>query len=94
LGELLEDAAKVDETILHIKDRELVGMLWERIGNADIAETCPPIGGEFFYLVGLRKPDKGPPKILLWVTAPRGAMLVLLLSVICRVLGRVARKGM
>jgi len=42
-----------------------LGCSWERIGNADIAEAYPPIGGELFYLVGLRKPDKGPPKILL-----------------------------
>jgi hypothetical protein len=34
-------------------------MLWERIGNADIAEACLPIGEEFSYLVGLKKPDKG-----------------------------------
>jgi hypothetical protein len=30
LEELLEDATKADETILHIKDRELARLLWER----------------------------------------------------------------
>jgi hypothetical protein len=33
LGELLEDAAKADETILHMKDRVLARMLWERSGK-------------------------------------------------------------
>jgi hypothetical protein len=42
-----------------VEGNELARMLWERIGNADIAETCPPIGEEFSYLVGLKKPDKG-----------------------------------
>jgi hypothetical protein len=58
LGELLEDAAKDYETILHVKDRELARMLWGRIGNADIAEAYLPIGEEFSYLVGLKKPDR------------------------------------
>ena len=59
LGELLEDAAKADETIIYADNGELARLLWGRIGNADIAETCPPIGEEFSYLVGLKKPDKG-----------------------------------
>jgi hypothetical protein len=61
LGELLEDAAKADETILHMEDNELA-RLWERIGNADIAETPPTIGEEFFYLVRLRRWGQGSSK--------------------------------
>jgi hypothetical protein len=41
-----------------VEDNELARMLWGRIGNADISEAYPPIGGELFYLVGLRKPDR------------------------------------
>lgn len=59
MKDLLRNAAKADETIIYAENGELARLLWERIGNADIAETCPPIGEEFFYLVGLRKPDKG-----------------------------------
>jgi hypothetical protein len=37
LGELLEDAAKADEAIIYTDNDELTRILWERIGNADIA---------------------------------------------------------
>ena len=41
--DLLEDAAKADETLLYVEDRELGRLLWERIGNSDITEKAPPI---------------------------------------------------
>jgi len=37
--DLLEDDAKADETLLYVEDDELAGLLWERIGNADIEEA-------------------------------------------------------
>ena len=57
MRDLLEDAAKADETLLHVEDRELARLLWERIGNSNIVEKAPPIKEDLFYLVGLRKPD-------------------------------------
>jgi signal recognition particle GTPase len=63
LGELLEDAAKTDEAIIYADNDELVRLLWERIGNADVAETPPQIGEEVFYLVGLRGRGEGPAKV-------------------------------
>jgi len=51
LGELLEDAAKGDETIIYTDNDELARLLWERIGNADVSEVPPQIGEEPFYLV-------------------------------------------
>jgi hypothetical protein len=44
----LEDAAKADEAIIYSDNDELVRLLWERIGNADITETLPTIGEGFF----------------------------------------------
>jgi hypothetical protein len=44
LEELLEDAAKADEAIIYSDNDDLVRLLWERIGNADVAETPPQIG--------------------------------------------------
>jgi hypothetical protein len=55
----LEDAAKADETIIYSDSDELTRFLWEKIGNADVAEAQPQIGEELFYLVGLRKRVKG-----------------------------------
>ena len=52
--DLLEDAAKADETLLNVEDNELARLLWERVGNADIAEGNPQIE-EDFYLLGLTK---------------------------------------
>ena len=43
MGELLEDAAKADEAIIYSDNDELARLLWERIGNADIAEKPPKI---------------------------------------------------
>jgi hypothetical protein len=63
LGELLEDAAKADEAIIYSDNDELARILWERIGNADVAETPPQIGEELFYLVGLRGQGEGPAKV-------------------------------
>jgi len=63
MGELLEDAAKRDETIIHTDNDELVRLLWERIGNADVSEASPQIGEELFYLVGLRRQGEGPAKV-------------------------------
>jgi hypothetical protein len=63
LGELLEDAAKADEAIIYSDNNELVRLLWERIGNADVAEAPPQIGEELFYLVGLRGQGEGPAKV-------------------------------
>ena len=57
--DLLEDAAKADETLLHVEDRELARLLWERIGNSNIFEKAPPVKEDLFYLMGLRKPDGG-----------------------------------
>jgi hypothetical protein len=51
LGELLEDAAKRNETIIYTDNNELARLLWERIGNADVAETPPIIGEEFFFTI-------------------------------------------
>jgi hypothetical protein len=62
LGELLEDAAKADEAIIYSDNDELVRLLWERIGNADISVVPPQIGEELFYLVGLRRQGEGPAK--------------------------------
>jgi hypothetical protein len=63
LGELLEDAAKADEAIIYSDNDELVRLLWERIGNADVSEVPPHIGEEVFYLVGLRGRGEGPAKV-------------------------------
>jgi hypothetical protein len=63
LGELLEDAAKADEAIIYSDNDELVRLLWERIGNADVSEVPPHIGEEVFYLVGLRKKGEDPAKV-------------------------------
>jgi hypothetical protein len=63
LGELLEDAARADEVLIYSDNDELVRLLWERIGNADVAETPPQIGEEVFYLVGLRGRGEGPAKV-------------------------------
>jgi SHS2 domain-containing protein len=63
LGELLEDAAKADEAIIYSDSDELVRLLWERIGNADISEVSSQIGEELFYLVGLRERGEGPAKV-------------------------------
>jgi hypothetical protein len=63
LGELLEDAAKADEAIIYSDNDELARLLWERIGNADVAEKPPKIGDEFFYLVGLRGQGESPAKV-------------------------------
>ena len=57
--DLLEDAAKADETLLYVEDRELARLLFEKIGNAEIADEAPTIVEEVFHLVGLRKPDGG-----------------------------------
>jgi len=51
MKDLLEDAAKADETLLHVEDRELARLLWERIGNSGIVEETPPVE-EVPYLVG------------------------------------------
>jgi hypothetical protein len=63
LGELLEDAAKADEAIIYSDSDELVRLLWERIGNADVSEAPPQIGEELFYLVGLGEKGEGPAKV-------------------------------
>jgi SHS2 domain-containing protein len=63
LGELLEDAAKADAAIIYSDNDELVRLLWERIGNADVSEVQPQIGEELFYLVGLRGQVEGPAKV-------------------------------
>jgi len=63
LGELLEDAAKADKAIIYSDNYELVRLLWERIGNADVSEAPPQIGEELFYLVGLRRQGEGPAKV-------------------------------
>jgi hypothetical protein len=63
LGELLEDAAQADEAIIYSDNDELVRLLWERIGNADISEAPPHMGEELFYLVGLRENGEGPAKV-------------------------------
>jgi hypothetical protein len=63
LGELLEDAAKADEAIIYSDNDELVRLLWERIGNADVSEVPPQIGEELFYLVGLRRQGEDPAKV-------------------------------
>jgi hypothetical protein len=63
LGELLEDAARADEVIIYSDNDELVRLLWERIGNADLSEVPPQIGEEVFYLVGLRKRGEDPAKV-------------------------------
>jgi hypothetical protein len=63
LGELLEDAAKADEAIIYPDNDELARLLWERIGNANVAETPPQIGEELFYLVGLGDKGEGPAKV-------------------------------
>ncbi len=55
LQELLADAGRADETLLYVEDRELSRLLFEKVGNADVAEEAPTIGEEFFYLVSLRK---------------------------------------
>ena len=52
MKDLLEDATKADETLLNVEDNELARLLWERVGNADIAEEAPPLKED---LVGLRK---------------------------------------
>ena len=52
LGELLKDA----------DNGEPARLLWERIGNADVAET-PPTMGEEFYLVGLRRQGESPANV-------------------------------
>jgi hypothetical protein len=59
----LEDAARADETIIYSDSDELTRFLWEKIGNADVAEAQPRIGEELFYLVGLRKQGEGPAKV-------------------------------
>jgi hypothetical protein len=59
----LEDAAKANETIIYSDNDELVRLLWERIGNADVAETPPQIGEGLFYLVGLGEKGEGPAKV-------------------------------
>jgi hypothetical protein len=63
LGELLQDVAKADEAIIYSDNDELVRLLWERIGNADVSEAPPQIGEELFYLVGLRGQVEGPAKV-------------------------------
>jgi hypothetical protein len=63
LGELLEDAAKADEAIIYSDSDELVRLLWERIGNADVSEAPPQIGEEVFYLVGLGDKGEDPAKV-------------------------------
>jgi hypothetical protein len=63
LGELLEDAAKADEVLIYSDNDELARLLWERIGNANVAETPPQIGEELFYLVGLGDKGEGPAKV-------------------------------
>jgi hypothetical protein len=79
LGELLEDAAKADETIIYSDNNDLVRLLWERIGNADVSEVPPQIGEEVFYLVGLRKKGEHPAKVddvvVYRCVAARGAWL-------------------
>ncbi len=55
LQDLLSKAAKADETLLYVEDRELARLLFEKVGNADVAEEAPTIGEEFFYLVSLKK---------------------------------------
>jgi hypothetical protein len=42
--DLLRDAAKADETIIYAENGELARLLWERIGNADVAKA-PSIDG-------------------------------------------------
>jgi hypothetical protein len=63
LGELLEDAAKADEAIIYSDNDELARLLWERIGNADVAEAPPQMGEELFYLVGLRRQGENQAKV-------------------------------
>jgi hypothetical protein len=79
LGELLEDAAKADEAIIYSDNDELVRLLWERIGNADVSEVPPQIGEELFYFVGLRGQGEGPAKVdnvvVYRCVAARGAWL-------------------
>jgi hypothetical protein len=82
LGELLEDAAKADEAIIYADNDELARLLWERIGNADVAEAPPQIGEELFYLVGLRGQGEGPAKVedvvVYRCVASRGNMAVIM----------------
>jgi len=54
MKDLLEDAARADETLLYVEDNELSRLLWKSVGNADIAEETPQINED---LVGLRKPN-------------------------------------
>jgi len=63
LGELFEDVAKADEAIIYADNDELARILWERIGNADVAETPPKMGELLFYLVGPRGQGEGPAKV-------------------------------
>jgi hypothetical protein len=63
LGELLGDAARADEATIYSDNDELVRLLRERIGNADVSEVPPHIGEEVFYLVGLRKKGEDPAKV-------------------------------
>ena len=41
MKDLLRNAAKADETIIYAENGELARLLWERIGNADVAKAQP-----------------------------------------------------
>ena len=61
--DLLEDAAKADETLLYVDDRDLARILFEKIGNTDVAEEAPALGEEIVALGKAKTwPLKAPPR--------------------------------
>ena len=62
LADMLDDAARADEALLYVDDRDLARILFEKIGNAHVAEEAPGIGEEVFYMVALRKAGEGAEK--------------------------------